>query len=76
MKFSTKIILSLIVLLGLSAIYSADNYFSKKSEEKKESLSRGLYFNSPDVLQFAFKNKSGSYRFEREDEKKAHYINF
>lgn len=69
MKFSTQIILGLVVIGALGGIYSYDNYSTKKEELKKEVNSRAIYFKSPNVTEFSIKTKMGDFLFARENKK-------
>lgn len=67
MKFSTKILIGLAIICGLTAIYFGDDYYMGKKEEKQKQLAVALYFKPNEVLGLSLKNKNGSFVFERKD---------
>jgi hypothetical protein len=66
MKFSTKIILGFVALAILSIIYNLDNYMTKKSDSRKEEMSKALFFQKDKVVRFSIQNKNGTFVFQRE----------
>ena len=66
MKFSTKVSLGLLAIIGLSAIYYGDNYFVQKKEERLKEVSFAIFFETKDVLKFSVKNPQGIFSFSRD----------
>lgn len=66
MKFSMKVSLGILAILGLSVIYFGDDYFVHKKEEQVKEISHAIFFDTKDVVKFSVKNKNGLFTFSRD----------
>ncbi|RDB35890.1 MAG: DUF4340 domain-containing protein [Spirobacillus cienkowskii] len=67
MKFSQKVGFGIFAILGLSAIYYGDDYYTNKKEERLKETAHAIFFETKDVLNFSVKNKANTFTFARDN---------